>query len=125
MHSSRIIGSACALALSAGLAVASTASAQQAAFHGQAKLAQPVAAPITATVNGVTWSCAGEACTGEAARYSSLDNPVRECKRVAAALGELTAYQAHGREVTGGSLKVCNSEASARAGGGSSLTAKQ
>jgi hypothetical protein len=113
------------MALSAAsLSFASGAIAQE-AFRGQAKLAQAVAAPTTTAVNGVTWICAGDVCTGEAARYSSLDNPVRECKRVAAALGQLTAYAARGREVTGGSLKVCNSEVSAKAGGASSLAAKQ
>jgi hypothetical protein len=125
MQNLRIRGAACALALSAaGLSFASAAFAQD-AFHGQAKLAAPASAPATATINGVTWTCAGEVCTGEAAHYSSLDNPVRECKRVAAALGQLTAYAARGREVTGGSLKVCNSEVSAKASGASSLAAKQ
>ena len=121
MQSLRIIGAACAFALTA----AGGAYAQQAAFHGEARLAAPVAAPVTANVNGVTWTCTGDSCTGEAARYSSLDNPVRECKRVAAALGQLTAYQARGREVSGGSLKVCNSEATAKAGGSAALAAKQ
>ncbi|MDB5477284.1 MAG: hypothetical protein JWP49_2795 [Phenylobacterium sp.] len=125
MQNSKMWGAACAMALSAASLSFASGAFAQAAFQGQAKLAQPVAAPTTATVNGVTWSCAADACTGEAAHYSSLDNPVRECKRVAAALGQLAAYSARGREVTGGSLKVCNSEASAKAGGASSLAAKQ
>ena len=112
MQNLRILGAAGALALLAS----GGAFAQQSAFHGQAKLATPVSAPSKTTVNGVTWACEGDTCTGEAAHYSTLDNPVRECKRVAASLGALTAYAARGREVTGGGLKACNSEASAKAG---------
>jgi hypothetical protein len=125
MQNLKIRGAACALALSAASLSFASAAFAQGAFHGQAKLAAPASAPAAVTVNGVTWTCAGEVCTGEAAHYSSLDNPVRECKQVAAALGQLTAYTARGREVSGGSLKVCNTEAVAKAGGATATAAKQ
>ena len=111
MQNFRILAAAGALAL-----LASSGAFAQDAFRGQAKLATPVSAPIRTTVNGVTWACEGDTCVGEAAHYSTLDNPVRECKRVAASLGALTAYAARGREVTGGGLKACNSEAAPKAG---------
>lgn len=116
MQNLRILGAAGALAL-----LASGGAFAQDAFYGQAKLATPVSAPSKTTVNGVTWACAGDTCTGEAAHYATLDNPVRECKRVAASLGALTAYAARGREVTGGGLKACNSEAAAKPSGAAAV----
>jgi hypothetical protein len=110
MHSFKILAASGALAF----AVCGAAAAQE-TFHGKAKLATPVSAPTTTVVNGVTWSCDGDACTGEAARYSSLDNPVRGCKRLAEALGPLAAFSARGRPLTGGDLRACNSAAVAKA----------
>jgi hypothetical protein len=120
MHSLKILAASGALALTL-----SGAAAAQEAFHGQAKLATPVSAPTKTVVNGVTWSCEGAACTGEAARYSTLDNPVRGCKRVAAELGPLTAFTARGRELTGGDLKACNSAAVAKTAAAGPAVANQ
>jgi len=121
MHSLKILAAATgALALAFG-----GAAAAQEAFHGQAKLATPVAAPSKTVVNGVTWSCDGDACSGEAAHFSSLDNPVRTCKRVAEALGPLSAFNARGRDLTGGDLKACNTAAVAKAVAAGPATAKQ
>lgn len=120
MHSLKILAAAGALALAVG-----GAAAAQEAFHGQAKLATPVAAPTKTVVNGVTWSCEGDACTGEAAHFSTLDNPVRGCKRVAEALGPLAAFSARGRDLVGGDLKACNTAAVAKAGASGPATAKQ
>jgi len=119
MQSLKIFAAAGALALAA-----SSAAFAQATFHGQVKLAAPVAAPTKTVVNGVTWACEGDTCAGEAAHYSTLDNPMRACKRVAGALGALAAYNAGGRELAGGDLKVCNTAAAKPAGGGTA-TAKQ
>jgi hypothetical protein len=104
-----------AFAATAALAAGSAAAATG-AFHGEAKLANAVSAPKDVTINGVSWHCEGDTCVGEADRYLSLDLPVRECKRVAAELGAVTAYSSRGREITGGTLKVCNSAAAAKAG---------
>jgi hypothetical protein len=120
MHSLKILTASAALAF----AVCGAAAAQE-AFHGQAKLATPVSAPTQTVVNGVTWSCAGDACTGEAAHFSTLDNPVRGCKRVAEALGPLTAFSARGRALSGGDLKACNTAAVAKASGSAPVAANK
>lgn len=84
-------------------------------FKGEATLAAPVSAPTEAVISGVTWKCDGDKCVGAAERYSSLDNPVRECKKVVAQVGPLSAYTTRGRELTPGNLKACNL-AAAKAG---------
>ena len=120
MHSLKILAASGALALT----VCGAAAAQE-AFRGEAKLAAPVTAPTKTVVNGVTWSCEADACTGEAAHYASLDNPVRGCKRVAEALGPLTAFSARSRAVTGGDLKACNTAAVAKASAAAPAVANQ
>jgi hypothetical protein len=77
-------------------------------FTGEAKLAKPVAAPSEVQVDGVTWRCEGDKCQGRADRRSTLDSQIKECRKVAAALGELTAYTSRGREMTKGSVETCN-----------------
>jgi hypothetical protein len=110
MQSLKISAVAAAFAL-----MASGAFAAPAAFKAEATLATPVSAPVEAVISGVTWKCDGDRCVGEAERHSSLDNPVRECKKVAAQVGPLAGYVTRGRELTGGGLKACNSVA-AKAG---------
>lgn len=77
-------------------------------FSGEATLAKAVAAPSEHTIDGVTWRCEGTKCSGRADRRSTLDSQVKECRKVAAALGELTAYTSRGREMTKGSVDTCN-----------------
>jgi hypothetical protein len=77
-------------------------------FAGEATLAKAVAAPSEVQVDGVTWRCEGAKCVGRAERRSTLDSQVKECRKVAAALGELTAYTSRGREMTKGSVSTCN-----------------
>ncbi|HEY8571621.1 CC_3452 family protein [Phenylobacterium sp.] len=108
----KIFGAAAALALLAS----SSAYAAPAAFRAQATLAAPVAQPTQAVISGVTWTCEADKCVGAAEHRTSLDNPVRECKKVAAQVGPLASYVTRGREVTGGNLRVCNSAAAAKAG---------
>lgn len=81
-------------------------------FSGEATLAKAVAAPSEMTVDGVTWKCEGTKCTGKADRRSTLDSQIKECRKVAAALGELAAYTSRGREMTKGSVETCNRLAS-------------
>ncbi len=77
-------------------------------FSGEATLAKAVAAPSEVTIDGVTWKCEGTKCTGKAERRSTLDSQVKECRKVAEALGELTGYTSRGREMTKGSIETCN-----------------
>ena len=123
MQSLKISRAAGAMALAAATltmtsGLGSPAAAQTfAAFQGVAKLQTPVAARSETLINGVTWTCEGDACTGYAARYLSMDGLVRECKQVAAALGPLATYEARGRTADRTTLKLCNSAASTAASG--------
>ena len=77
-------------------------------FAGQATLAKAVAAPSEVNVDGVTWKCEGDKCQGRAERRSTLDSQIKECRKVAEALGELTAYTSRGREMTKNAVDACN-----------------
>lgn len=104
MQSFRMLG-----AIAAGAVfVSGAAFAQSAAFRGDATLAKPLAAPVETTVNGVAWRCEADKCVGQADRYASLDTPMKECRKVAAAVGPFTAYAARGRVMTKGALGACN-----------------
>ena len=81
-------------------------------YHAEAKLAAPAAAPITATVSDVSWKCEGDACVGQAIR-APLDNPMRECRKVAGAVGPLAAFTSRGQTMDAGDLKACNVAAKA------------
>ena len=77
-------------------------------FSGEATLAKAVPAVSEVQVDGVTWKCEANKCVGRADRRSTLDSQIKECRKVAEALGELTAYTSRGREMTKGSVETCN-----------------
>lgn len=104
MHNPRILWAAAAGAV----LVSGAAFAQPAAFRAEATLAAPVSAVTESVVSGVNWRCEGDKCIGVAERHSSLDSPVKECRKVAAAVGQLTAYQTRGRVLSKGSVGACN-----------------
>ena len=108
----------------AAVFVSGAAFASPAAFNGQATLAKAVSAPVDANVSGVAWRCEADKCVGQAQRYSSLDNPVKECRKVAEALGSLTAYTTRGRTLSKGSLTACNANAVAKASGSAETAQK-
>jgi hypothetical protein len=76
-------------------------------YRSEAKLAAPAAQPLTATVSGAAWRCEGEACVGESA-HATLDSPMRECRKVAAQFGALSAFSSSGQKFDAGDLKSCN-----------------
>ena len=89
-------------------------------YRSEAKLAAPAAQPLTATVSGAAWRCEGEACVGERSQ-PTLDNPMRECRKVAAQFGALSAFTSGGQKFDAGDLKACNVAAR---DGGAATTAK-
>jgi hypothetical protein len=115
MQSAMLSGAAAALALLA-CAPAFAEPPTQAPFRGVATLATPISAPTNAVVAGVTWRCEADTCIGTAARRSTLDNPVRECRKVAAAVGPLAGYTTRGRELSKLNLNACNVAAAKAAG---------
>lgn len=78
------------------------------AYRGEAKLVSASSAPRAETIAGVRWTCDGDACSGVAERRANLDGPVRECKKVVAVLGPVTAYRTGPRELDKGQLRACN-----------------
>ncbi|HEY0437805.1 MAG TPA: hypothetical protein VGC92_14280 [Phenylobacterium sp.] len=106
-------------AAAAALFIAAPAFAAPGAFHAEASLAN-AAGPSSATIGNAAWRCDAGACVGEAANRG-LDNPVRECRKVAAVLGPLSAYQTRGVKLEAGDLKACNMAA---AKGGDATAAK-
>jgi hypothetical protein len=112
MQSFRILG-----ALAAGAVfVSGAAFAQPAPFRAEATLATPVGAPTDSVVGGVNWRCEADKCVGTAERYSTLDSPVKECRKVVATIGEVTDYRTRGRVLTKGTLGVCNTAVADKGG---------
>ena len=101
----------CAMGLGAS-AVVPAAVAAGGSYHAEATLATAVSSATEKDVDGVTWRCEGDKCTGKADKHSSLDSYMKECRKVSASLGKLTRFYSRGREMTGGDLKSCNSAAS-------------
>jgi hypothetical protein len=77
-------------------------------FSGEATLAKAVSAASEVQIDGVTWKCEGDKCQGRADRRSTLDSQIKECRKVAETLGELTSYSSRGRPMTKGSVETCN-----------------
>src|SRR3954451_18379681 len=96
-----------AAALAAGTLLFAGSAFAATGYHAAAKLAAPAAQPISAKVADVSWKCDGDACVGEGVR-APLDNPMRECRKVAAAVGPLAAFTTRGLAMDAGDLKSCN-----------------
>lgn len=105
MQLNGMMGALGALAL---LAPGGAVAAPQEGFRGVAILASPATVARTVTVNGVAWSCEADRCQGQADRFSSFDSHMKECRKVAAALGPLASYSSRGLVMRKGSLGVCN-----------------
>ena len=78
------------------------------AFSGQVKLGNAVATPAEVVVEGVTWRCEGDTCTGWAERRTSLNSFIKDCRKVAEAVGPLAAYSGRGRDATKSEVATCN-----------------
>ncbi|UTP38677.1 hypothetical protein M9M90_15810 [Phenylobacterium sp. LH3H17] len=96
---------------SAGLlscAVLAASPAFAAGFRAEARLVSPVSSAATTVVEGVEWTCAGDACVGVADKRVGLDSLMKECRKVAAAVGPLASYTSRGRILSAGNISVCN-----------------
>ena len=100
-----------AIAASLALLAPLSAYAQSSGFHGQVKLAAAVSQSTTIAVNGVDWRCDGDTCAAATDRAPGLDGFMRECRKVVAALGPVTAYSSQGRVMSAGNLVACNQAA--------------
>jgi hypothetical protein len=98
----------CALGLGVSAIVPVAGAASGGPYQAEATLASAVQSATDKDVDGVTWHCEGDKCVGKAARRNSLDSYMKECRKVAAALGKLTRYSSRGREMSAPDLANCN-----------------
>jgi hypothetical protein len=99
----------CAMGLGAGAIVPAAGAASAAGpYQAEATLANAVQSATDKNVDGVTWRCEGDRCVGKAERRDSLDSYMKECRKVAAALGKLTRFYSRGREMSARDLNNCN-----------------
>jgi hypothetical protein len=97
----------CAMGLGAS-AVVATASAAAGPYQAEVTLATAVQSATDKDVDGVAWRCEADKCVGKAERRNSLDSYMKECRKVAAALGKLTRFYSRGREMDASDLETCN-----------------
>ena len=102
----------CAMALGMSAVVGTAAAAAPGPYQAEATLATAVPSAADKDVDGVTWHCEGDKCVGKAERRSSLDSYMKECRKVAGALGKLTRFYSRGREMSSQDLENCNRAAS-------------
>ena len=103
----RMLAMASAVALCT-LAMSNLVSAASPAYNAQATLVTAVSAPSEVEISGVTWRCEGDQCEGKGDRRGSLDSYMKECRKVAEALGELSAYTSRGRTMSKRDVHNCN-----------------
>jgi hypothetical protein len=89
------------------LAMGNLVSAAAPVYVAQATLVTPVASPSETDVAGVTWHCEADQCEGKGERRT-MDSYMKECRKVAEALGELSSYTSRGRTMSERDIKNCN-----------------
>ena len=90
------------------LLATSASAAPDGPFRAKVKLVTPVAAPTTTTINRVEWTCDGDTCLGVAATSPGLDSFMKQCRKVRAVLGPLTAYSSRGVQMSPSNVANCN-----------------
>lgn len=90
------------------LAMSNLVSAGAPAYNAQAVLVTPVSTPSETEVAGIKWRCDGDQCEGKGTRQGNMDSYMKECRKVAEALGELSAYSSRGREMSKRDVQNCN-----------------
>ena len=91
-----------------GMSLMGSAFAANQGYSGIATLANPVAGPAELVVEGVTWRCEADKCVGTAEQRSSLNSFIKDCRKVAEAVGPLVAYTGKGRTATKSEISTCN-----------------
>lgn len=98
----------CTLGLGASAIIPTVGAASAGPYQAEATLATAVPSAADKDVDGVAWHCEGDKCVGKAERRNSLDSYMKECRKVAAALGKLTRFYSRGREMSPSDLENCN-----------------
>jgi hypothetical protein len=89
------------------LAMSNLVSAAAPVYVAQATLVTPVSTPSELEISGVKWRCEGDQCEGKGER-STMDSYMKECRKVAEALGELSGYTSRGRTMSKRDVENCN-----------------
>jgi hypothetical protein len=89
------------------LAMGNLVSAAAPAYVAQATLVTPVASASETEIAGVKWRCEGDQCEGKGVSRT-MDSYMKECRKVAEALGELSAYTSRGRSMSTRDVQNCN-----------------
>jgi hypothetical protein len=92
----------------AAMSFAGAGFAASPSFTRTATLVNAVANPAETVVEGVTWNCEGDKCVGRADNRTSLNSFIKDCRKVAEAVGPLAGYSAKGRAATKGEISTCN-----------------
>lgn len=86
--------------------------------NAEAVLVAAPGAKSEATFDGRLWRCLGTGCRGRSASAPRSQPLERECRRVAARLGELAHYRSGGRVFDAAELAACNTAAPKRPSSG-------
>jgi hypothetical protein len=103
----RMLAMASAVALCT-LTMSNLVSASSPAYNAQATLVTPVSTPSETEIAGVKWRCEGDQCEGKGDRRGNMDSYMKECRKVAEALGELSGYSSRGRAMSKRDIQNCN-----------------
>lgn len=88
------------------LAMSNLVSAAAPVYVAQATLVTPVSTPSEVDISGVQWRCEGDQCEGKGGR--TMDSYMKECRKVAEALGQLSSYTSRGRTMSKRDVENCN-----------------
>lgn len=103
------------LLLAASLVLAAgSAFAVEAPRTAEAVLVSAPAQASSRVIDGRLWRCFGTGCRAQAASAPVSQSAARECRRVAAQLGELAAYRSGKHAFTPAELASCNAEVAKR-----------
>lgn len=72
----------------------------------EAACAQTTAVSLEAAIGDVSWTCVGDRCVGTGPKR--LDSMMKDCRRVAAAIGPLQTFERSGRRLTPRQVAACN-----------------
>lgn len=90
------------------LAMSNLVAAAAPEYTAQAVLATPVSTASETEIAGVKWRCEGDQCEGRGNRQGSMDSYMKECRKVAESLGQLSSYSSRGRTMSKRDVQNCN-----------------
>lgn len=88
-----------------GLMVAGASQAQS--YSGEATLETPLTVPSETVIDSITWKCEEAKCVGRS-RRAPQEPQVRECMKLVASVGPVTAFRSRGRKLSDEALAECN-----------------